>query len=520
MDQKVTLVICDGLGLSSEAHGNAVLAARTPNLDYALANYPAIRLLASGTEVGLDMGEPGNSEVGHLTIGTGQVIPQAFQLINSALKSGAYKQNKALLLALHRAKQTPGATLHIMGLVSAGGVHGHRDHLLMVLSMAKELGIERVVVHAITDGRDSPPQVAQQDVAQIQAALKEFSTGVIASISGRFYAMDRDKNWERTDAAYWAFMGKAMYTAATAEQAIQQAYQRGETDESLTPTIITTESPIVPQAGDVVIVTNFRPDRARQITTRLLMAAVRLTVVTLTNYFLEGLPVASPEGTELLAAFDLPKPEDTLAQTLARRRKRQLHIAETEKYAHVTYFFNGHDEQKHEGESWLLVPSPKVASFAQAPAMSAGAVTAAYLNAQAHTSPDFCTVNYANCDMVGHTGDFAATQQAVEIVDVELGRLIQYAEAKQEWLLITADHGNAEQMIHPLTGEMDKEHTTNPVPFIAIHPSLKQARGMTKQQIASFSKAGILADVASTILAIYDIPKPRRMAGENLLEAI
>jgi 2,3-bisphosphoglycerate-independent phosphoglycerate mutase len=508
------------MGLSPEPRGNAIQDAATPTIDYLLQNYPSVRLLASGTEVGLDMGEPGNSEVGHLALGTGQVLPQAFQMINSAIKSEAYKKNKAFLEAFEQVKKNPTATLHLVGMVSSGGVHGHLDHMIALLELAREKKVRRVAIHAITDGRDSPPQVVLQDLQKLLPAMKGFEQAVIASVGGRFYAMDRDTNWERTDAFYWAMLGKAPLTAPSVEQAVNAAYGRGETDETIQPTVITNDdgTPLATiQQGDAVILTNYRPDRIRQITLRIMSASPGLLIVTMTNYFLADHDLPLQSGSSLVNAFPLPKPTGTLAMVLAQHHISQLHIAETEKYAHITYFFNGHEEQKQPLEDWLLVPSVKVSSFDQSPAMSAAAITAAYLQAKAQHPADFTTLNYANMDMVGHTGNFEATKQAVTFVDAELKKVIDWVEAKQEWLLLTADHGNAEQMINPATGEADKEHTTNPVPFILVHPSLKKMRDVTKNTLANTSAVAMLADVAPTILAIMGVPKPREMVGSSLL---
>lgn len=518
---RVTLVICDGMGLTGESRGNAILQARTPTFDYLLTNYPAIRLLAAGTEVGLDIGEPGNSEVGHLTLGTGQVLPQAFQIINGSIKSEAYKQNKMLLLAFQRVRHQPSSTLHIAGLISQGGIHGHVDHLLAILRFAKESGVERVAVHAFTDGRDSPPRVALDQLKPIQNQLKQFKFGVIASISGRFYAMDRDSHWDRTDAAYWAMLGKSKYLSQDPEQAIQEAYARQESDENLQPTLIT-DSLGAPLAfikpGDVVLFTNYRPDRIRQLASRTIMTGLELTIVTMTDYFLGEIPQASARTrTTVLNAYPLPKPSGTLATVLAKHAISQLHIAESEKYAHITYFFNGHQEVKKPDEQWLLVPSVTVNSFDQAPQMSAGAIVSSYVDATTHHPYKFTAINFANMDMVGHTGNLEATVQAVEGVDTQLKTIVDLCENRDEWLLITADHGNAEQMIDLTTGQPDKEHTTNPVPFILVHPSYKKARMLDKHQLAMMSNVALLADVAPTILDIFDIAQPREMVGSSLL---
>ncbi len=519
--QKVTLVICDGLGLTPEVVGNAFANAQTPTFDYLLKNYPALRLLAAGTEVGLDMGEPGNSEVGHLTIGTGQVIPQAFQTINSAIKSEQFGSNKSLTAALHYLSKNPTKTLHVVGLVSTGGVHGHISHMMATLQLAHKFGVQRVAVHAITDGRDTAQRVAIKETKDLLMTLKkDFPFGVVASVGGRYYALDRDSHWERTDSFYWAMLGKAALPALSFEQAINDGYQRGEGDESIQPTVITDAhgSPVAAmQAGDVVVMTNYRPDRARQLAIRLISLPFPLTMVTMTDYFLgENPPLGSP-NSKIVPAFPMPKPKGSLAEAIARAGKSQLHIAETEKYAHVTYFFNGHQEKKHPRESWLLLPSVRVVSFDWVPEMSAASVTAAYMQSKLNNPADFTTVNFANMDMVGHTGNYEAALVAVTAVDQQLKTLVEYAEKQNEWLLITADHGNCEQMINPETRELDKEHTVNPVPLIVVHPKLRQARNMDKFQLAVLSNIGMLADIAPTILAIMDVRQPREMVGGNLL---
>jgi 2,3-bisphosphoglycerate-independent phosphoglycerate mutase len=518
----VTLVICDGMGLSPEVNGNAILQAKTPTLDYLLANYPSMRLLASGTEVGLDMGEPGNSEVGHLTLGTGQVLPQAFQIINGSIKSEEYKKNKVFLEGLEKAKSGD-ATLHIVGIVSSGGVHGHIDHIIAMLELAKEKGVKKVAIHAITDGRDSPPKVALDDIKKLAKLLEKFESGVIATVGGRFYAMDRDKTWERTDAFYWAMLGKSKFTSATVEEAINAGYKRGESDENLQPTIITGQGgeAIAPvKDNDVLLFTNYRPDRIRQLATRVISGKQSIFIMTMTDYFLGDVPEVGKAGTKALDAFPLPKPKGTLSEALEEHHKSQLHLAETEKYAHVTYFFNGHEEKKHAKEEWLLVPSAKVDSFDRVPEMSAKPITAAYISSRKNHPADLTVVNYANMDMVGHTGNFKATIQAVEFVDEQLKIVLDSIEKEKSWMLITADHGNAEQKINPITNEIDKEHTTNPVPFILVHIDVKKGRGMDKSQLAVMSQVGMLADVSPTILELMDIRKPAQMAGASLVKQL
>lgn len=514
MTPRSTLVICDGLGLSPEVNGNAFVNAPTPTFDYLLQNYPAMGLLAAGPEVGLDAGEPGNSEVGHLAIGTGQVLPQAFQLINAAIKSGTFDAN-AVILGQLAAVEKRGGCLHLVGLISKGGVHGHLSHLLALLDLARVNGVNRVVVHAITDGRDTPPRVALDDLPAIEQALIDLPDGRVGSVLGRYWAMDRDTNWDRTDAAIAAITDQSALRASSTREAITAAYGRGETDETLRPTRIGASPPLA--AGDAVMMTNYRPDRARQLATRLFGLPFPLGIVTLTDYFLRDRPVVGHIETTIASAFVFPRTTGTLADALASSGKNQLHIAETEKYAHVTYFFDGHCETKHVGESWLLIPSLKISSFDRQPTMAAPAIGRSYRDAQTNTPPDFSVVNFANADMVGHTGNFSATKRAIEAIDRELTAIVNLAEASGQWLFVTADHGNAEQMIYLATGKVNKEHTTNPVPLICVHPTLKRPRQATKIGLASLGHIGMLADIAPTILTVLNVPVPPEMVGSNVL---
>lgn len=518
MSNRAVLVICDGLGLSPEINGNAFVNAATPTFDYILQNYPALSLLAAGPEVGIGQGEPGNSEVGHLTIGTGQVLPQAFQIINGAIKSGDYKTNPVLLDGIKNVVER-GSTLHLVGLASKGGVHGYVDHILACLTLANELGVKNVVIHAITDGRDTPPQVALTDLHVIEEVLKQFANGRFGSVGGRYWAMDRDNNWERTDQAVWPMIGKGQVVANSVFDAISQGYARGENDETLMPTMVLDNSGMPAgsiQDGDTVIFTNYRPDRIRQLASRLIALPQILHTITLTDYFFDEMPQVGRPETTLANAYPLPKPSGTLTEILSKAGKRQLHIAETEKYAHITYFFDGHQEKKHPGEEWLLIPSQKVDSFDRVPDMSAPQITQAFLNAQA-TQPDFTAINYANADMVGHTGNYQATIKAIEALDRELRLIINYAETNNVWVAVTADHGNAEQKINPKSGEIDKEHTTNPVPFLLVHPTLKKSRTTTKQSCAALPQVGMLADVAPTLLEVLGLKPSPEMVGSSLL---
>jgi 2,3-bisphosphoglycerate-independent phosphoglycerate mutase len=449
----------------------------------------------------------GNSEVGHLNIGAGRVVTQPLARIDDAIDDGSFFENDALRGAVEHVRST-GGRLHCMGLVSAGGVHSHQRHLHALIDLAARHDVD-AVTHAFTDGRDTPPTVGVDALADLEATVDEFGTGDVATVSGRYYAMDRDENWERTKRAYDAVVDReADHVADTAVDAVRAAYDRGETDEFVEPTLIEGEPPL--RDGDAVVFVNFRADRARQLVRMLADVeptwsaatdppAIRL--VTMTEYDEQfDFPVAFPP-------VDLP---DTLGETLARAGKTQLRIAESEKYAHVTYFLNGGREVAFEGERRRIVESPDVPTYDERPEMSAAGVTDAAIDDIERSDPDVLVLNYANPDMVGHTGDFAAAVAAVEAVDAQLGRLVDAVHAAGGHVLVTADHGNADDMGTP--DDPHTAHTANPVPFVYLAPGADPSGGRRIRH------DGSLCDVAPTLLELVGIERPAAMTGESLLD--
>lgn len=503
----VMLIVMDGWGERRDPEGNAVALARTPNINEWRQKYPYTLLGASGEDVGLPEGQMGNSEVGHLNLGAGRIVYQELTRISRAIREGDFFTNPVLTEAMARAR---GHSLHLIGLLSDGGVHSHIEHLFAFLQLAAQSGLNSVWVHAFLDGRDVPPACAERYLRELEAECAARGVGAVASISGRYYAMDRDKRWERTALAYRALVGGEGETAPSAQEALAAAYARGETDEFVRPTVILTPAG-TPRGrireGDVVLFFNFRPDRARQLSHALVDADFRgfergpapgVHLVCLTQYE-ETLPAP--------VAFPPEELRDTLGEYLAAAGRRQLRIAETEKYAHVTFFFSGGEEKPFPGEERRLIPSPKVATYDLQPEMSAYEVTAAVLEELTGHKFDFVVLNYANADMVGHTGDLQAAIRAVEAVDDCLGRVVPAVLAAGGAALITADHGNAEEMVDPATGQPHTAHTTNPVPFLLL----------TGEPERWGVRPGRLADVAPTILELMGLPQPAAMSGRSLL---
>ena len=500
----VFLLICDGWGHAAPSPGNAITLARTPIFDRWLAEYPWTLLEASGEAVGLPAGVMGNSEVGHLTLGAGRMVPQDLLRIDLALRDGSFFENPALLSAVTAAKRK-GATLHLMGLLSDGGVHSHERHLAGLLELAAKHGVACVRIHAFLDGRDTPPKSAREYLRRLEAALAG-SGGKIATVSGRYYAMDRDKRWDRVARAYQALVFSSGLQAEGAQAALEAAYGRGETDEFVQPTVLQESGePVGPiREGDAVVFFNFRADRARQLTRAMTEDAFsdfprprppRLSFVGFTEYKKEfGLPAAFP-------------PQDLshiLADVWAEAGIENLRLAETEKYAHVTYFFNGGVETAFPGEDRVLVPSWKGATYDLHPQMSAAEITEEAVRALSSRRFGACVVNFANADMVGHTGKLAETIAAVETLDRCFGILEAACRDAGAVLVMTADHGNAEQMIDPGTGEPFTAHTTNPVPLIVC------AKGR------ALASGGTLADVAPTVLGLQGIGAAPEMKGRDL----
>ncbi len=484
----VTLVVLDGWGCAPPGPGNAVELADTPVFDALWARYPHTTLRASGADVGLPPGQMGNSEVGHLTIGSGRVVFQDLMRVNRAIETGELFANQALAGAFESAREREG-NVHLLGLVSYGGVHSHINHLRALLELARRKGMaERTYVHAFTDGRDVSPTSARDDLAELRAEGAR-----IATVSGRYYAMDRDQRWERTERAVAAIMAGEGEHAEDPIAAIAASYERGVTDEFVEPIVL--PGPRL-AAGDTAIHFNFRPDRARQLTQRLFEEAVDLT--TMTRY---------RDDFDCPVAFEQQVVENTMSEVLAERGFRQLHVAETEKYAHVTYFFNGGREAEWTGETRILVPSPRdVATYDQKPEMSAAEVADRF----ATELPDgyrFAVVNYANPDMVGHTGVIPAVVRAVEAADAALGRTVAAVDRLGGVCLITSDHGNAEQLLEEDGVSPHTAHTTNPVPLVVTLPN------------AELETDGALADLVPTCLWLLGLPPAEGMSGRNLVRS-
>ena len=503
MTKPVALIICDGWGTNARTDHNAIAMAKTPYFDSLAAKWPHTQLFTSGLAVGLPEGQMGNSEVGHMNMGAGRVVYQELTRIDQEIREWNFFRNPALCAAMDHAKEA-GTQLHLIGLLSDGGVHSSLEHLFALLNMAKARGVSRTFIHAFLDGRDVPPKSAAEYLARTEQVLQQLGHGQIATISGRYWAMDRDRNWERTEKAYRAMVNGAGATAGSAAEAIQRSYAAGVTDEFVEPVVVDPTGTM--RQGDSVIFFNFRPDRARQITRALATPDFTdfarpdhpyLAFVCMTQYDAKlGLPVA----------YRPQELRDNLAQVLADRGLRQFHTSETEKYAHVTFFFNCGREDPYVGEERLLVPSPKVATYDLKPEMAAPEVAAAAANAIANNQTDFLILNFANADMVGHTGNMAATIKAVEAVDAAVGKVVQAVLKAGGVALVTADHGNAEQMIDYETGQPHTAHTTNPVPLYMAGSQSKLREG------------GVLADVAPTVLALLGEEQPEAMTAASLLE--
>jgi 2,3-bisphosphoglycerate-independent phosphoglycerate mutase len=503
------LVVCDGWGENPDSFGNAIAAAQTPRVDTLRARWAWTTVEASGLAVGLPEGQQGNSEVGHLTIGAGRVLFQSLPRITRDIAHGDFFANPVLVAAVDRTRDR-GRALHLMGLVSPGGVHSHMDHALAVVELARRRSLDRVVVHAFLDGRDEPPTSAAGFVRTFEEGLHRIGTGRIVTVSGRYYAMDRDRRWERTERAYEVIAGAGDGTASDAVGYIESRYEAGVGDEFVEPVSIVPAGSerVRVEDGDSVVFFNFRPDRARQLTHALVdedFAGFRrsrrladLHMATFTEYE-ACLPVA--------VAYASEEVQQTLGEVVSLHGLRQFHVAETEKYAHVTYFINGGREPPLPGEERLLVPSPKVATYDQTPAMSAEGITEAVLDRIRARTDRLIVVNYANPDMVGHTGDLAATIAAVEVVDRCLGSIADAAIAAGGSLVITADHGNAEHKIDPRDGSPLTAHTTSPVPVILCGDGCRPLRG-----------GGGLADIAPTVLGVMGLEAPAVMTGRDLRE--
>jgi 2,3-bisphosphoglycerate-independent phosphoglycerate mutase len=504
----VMLMILDGFGLTDKVEGNAIKAAKKPNIDNIFTHYYNTTLGASGMSVGLPDGQMGNSEVGHLNIGAGRIIYQSLTKITKSIEDGDFFQNEALLKAIKNVKAND-STLHLMGLLSPGGVHSHTEHLKGLLKLAEQNNIEKVFVHAFLDGRDVPPSSAKQYINEIEASMKEIGVGKIATISGRYYAMDRDNRWERVELAYNALVNGTGEVASSAIEAVDKSYANGKTDEFVIPTVITEDGQALTKIKnkDSVIFFNFRPDRAREITRAIndkqfagfTRETLDLTFITMTEYdsTLQGVEVAfMPESLS-----------NTFGEYISKLGKKQLRIAETEKYAHVTFFFNGGVEEPNANEDRALIASPKVATYDLKPEMSAYEVTDEVLKRLDSDEYDAIILNFANPDMVGHTGVLEAAIKAIEAVDTCLGKIVDKILEKEGTVFITADHGNSEQMIDYETGVPFTAHTTDPVPFVYVSKDSKELRD-----------GGVLADIAPTMLQVMGLDVPSEMTGKSLIK--
>jgi 2,3-bisphosphoglycerate-independent phosphoglycerate mutase len=497
----VCLIVLDGWGLAPAGPGNAISLADTPVFDELWASHPHTTLTAMGESVGLPAGQMGNSEVGHLNLGAGAIVKQDLARIDDAVADGSFFENEALLAACERARTSPRGRLHLLGLVSDGGVHSGWEHIEACIELASQEGVPDVAFHAFTDGRDTLPHSGKAYLEELERWLR--AAGRVATVSGRYYAMDRDTRWERTKLAYDAIVHAQGLRAPSSVAAIEESYERGETDEFVKPTVIGDYDGAA--AGDVAIFINFRPDRARQMCRALAdpdfdefpRNAPPLDLTTMTQY---------RKGWPYPVAFPEQRPETTLAETIAAAGGHQLHVAETEKYAHVTYFFNGGKEQEVEGEERALVESPRdVPTYDHKPEMSAADAAAAFTSHWGKSAYRFGIINFANPDMVGHTGVIPATVKAVETVDAQLGKVVEAVTAKGGACIVTADHGNCDHMLEP-DGSPNTAHSLNPVPLIVTEKGIE------------LRDHGILADVAPTALDLLGIRQPEAMTGRTLVE--
>ena len=502
----MALIVLDGWGLNPDSRANAVAIAKHPNYDRYMARYPHTTLTASGEAVGLLPGQMGDSNVGHLNLGAGRIVYQTLVRIWRAIRDGSFYELPAWQIAIDRAKQ--GGALHIMGLVSDGGVHSHIDHLLALVDLAKRAGVPKLYIHAFLDGRDVPPKSARGFLATVEEKLKEVGLGQIATVSGRYYAMDRDKRWERVEKAFLALTQGQGERAGSADEAVTRAYERGETDEFVLPTVIDGVNGQI-NSEDGLIFFNFRPDRAREIVRALHESHFDgfkrpdhfkpVQIVSMTQYDQTFDKIPTAFGPEFV---DVP-----MGQVVADAGLRQLRIAETEKYPHVTYFFNGGEERQFPGEERVMIPSPKVATYDLKPEMSAYEIAAEAVKWIEQDKLDFMVLNFANPDMVGHTGVLEAAVKAVETVDECLGKVADALIAKGGAAIVLADHGNCDQMVDYETGNPHTNHTLFPVPCLLIDET----------RLGTKLNEGVLANVAPTLLEIIGLAKPPQMDAESLL---
>lgn len=516
----VILLILDGWGLSTETRGNAIFHANTPTIREIEAYYPAIPLQASGIAVGLPWGEAGNSEVGHLNIGSGRVVYQSLPRILFAIKNGSFFKNPTLIQAINHVKRN-NSCLHLMGLVSTGNIHSYLEHLYALIELAVRENVPKIRLHVFTDGEDAPPRQALELIKPIKEKLNQAKDGKISTVIGRIYAMDRNQNWERTQLTYECLTQGKGENFKTASEAIKSAYEKDLTDTFIQPSVIVdpeTKKPVgLIQDNDSVIFFNYRADRARQLTYAFVLPDFNgfprtmlknLYFVTMTEYQ-KNLPVQ--------IAFPSIEIKNHITEVLGNHNKKVLKIAETEKYAHVTYFFNGGREEIYPNEKRILIPSTKMPHYEEYPEMSADQITQKLIQEIEAGQFDFAVVNYANPDIIGHTGNFEAAVKAIETVDSCLFSLLKIAKDNKIILFITGDHGNAEQMINLKTGEPYPEHTTNPVPFYFVAQEKRRKKAEKEINMLFKEPQGMLSDIAPTILEIMNIPQPYEMTGQSLL---
>lgn len=505
----LVLLILDGFGYSKESKHNAIANAHAPVWQNVVKNSPNTLIATSGLAVGLPEGQMGNSEVGHMTLGAGRVMYQNFTRINKAINDGDFFTNPAYTAAVDKAVSSDKA-VHIFGLLSHGGVHSHEDHLIAALKLAAERGAKKLYLHAFLDGRDTPPRSAEAPLAKVEEAFKALGVGRTASVIGRFYALDRDNRWDRVEQAYNVMVdGQGLHTATSAQAALSAAYDRDENDEFVGATAIVPEggSPVRMEDGDSVIFMNFRPDRARQITRALIEPEFdgfeRQRVAQLADFVMT---TEYADNIEAPCAFPPEDVKNSFGEVLQAQGKKQLRIAETEKYAHVTFFFSGGQEALYKGEERTLIPSPKVATYDLKPEMSAYELTEKLVDAIENGDHDAIICNYANCDQVGHSGVYEAAVKAVETVDECLGKVFEAIEKVGGHALVTADHGNVEEMFDEKSGQVHTQHTTLPVPFAYVGPVALELQSN-----------GSLADVSPTMLALMGIEQPTEMTGKSLV---
>lgn len=525
--KKVALVILDGFGIAPSSHGNAITQAQTPTLNYLVSNFPSLSLQASGPLVGLPWGEMGNSEVGHLNLGAGRIVAQDLPRISNAISSGQFFKNPVFLEAMDHAKKN-NSSLHLMGMVSPGGVHSFDEHLYALISMAADQGLSKVFIHMFTDGRDTEPKIALESIRKLNEKIATIGVGRIATMAGRFYAMDRGGHWGQTMLTYEALVDGKGDIALSPEDCVNNAYKAQISDEMIKPTVIL-NGDHVPVAkisnNDAVIFINFRSDRTLQLTESFVSPQnlpEEFRRPMLQNLYFATMTEYAPD-LPTHVAFAYTDLKNNLAEVVSNNKLTQFHIAESEKYAHVTAFFNCGKVDKYPGEEREIVTSPENSrNYVDHPEMSAEKLTNVLVDKIVKSETNLYVANFANTDMVGHTGNLRAVILAVDFIDKCLKRILDACLMTDCALIITADHGNAEQMINTKTGDINKDHTTNPVPFLLAANEFKFVKGADRTFVflASRVPGGVISDVAPTILDLFNLPKPEEMTGVNLLDLI